>query len=376
MRCYDAGSDRPWPQFQIVFMNEHNKPQSPKGMEQVQGLVSVVIPGYDCDRSICDVLDGVLSQTYPNIEIILVNDASPDDLDKVVQPYLQRIKHYVRNERNLGLSKTYNVGIRRARGEYILTLHSDCVLEPCYVEKLLKIIEKDPMIAVVTGQYLFKDFDNMQFSDKLFTAINLLPVQDMDSDSSGETDISFIEGKADLFRRAVLEKYGLFNENLSLTAEDQYLSVRMRKGGYRIVQDCRYRFAVKFSYTQDSIWKVLNKQRTYARGQSYVLVEHGFAALRSTTRNRNLRAMHRAGQLLYVGCLAALITLSFYNTRVLTLLAAVVLLRCVYYYLIAWRLRSAQRIITAFAGNIGDILYVIGFVHGTFRGIFRKRGVM
>jgi len=356
-------------------MNDDSKTQSMKSMELVHGLVSIVIPSYNCAQSICDVLDGVLSQTYPNIEVVVVNDASPDNLDNVVGPYLQRIM-YIRNERNLGLSKTYNVGIRRTRGEYVLTLHSDCVIEPSYVASLLKLVEKDPMIAVATGQYLFKDYDRMRFSDKLFAILNLLPIQDYECDNGGEVDISFVEGKADLFRRAILEKYGLFNENLSLTAEDQDLSTRMRKGGYRIVQDSRCRFMVKFSSTQDSVWKVLNKQRTYARGQAYVLLEHGLAAMQATTRNRNQRAIHRIGQLLYVCCLAFIIALLFSSKCyfIFILLAVVILLRCIYYCFLARRLRFMQRVMASLAGNVGDVLYTIGFVQGIFLRIFGKRG--
>lgn len=336
-------------------------------------LVSVVIPSYNCAGSIGAVLDAVLAQTHPAIETLVINDASPDSLDSVIRPYLPRV-NYIENKTNLGLSKTYNVGIRHSHGRYILTLHSDCVLEPDYVSTLLQMLKQDSSLAAVTGQYDFSDFSDMRLSDKLFTLLNLLPVNGSDRSTQGIHEIPFMEGKADLFRREILDRYGLFNESLSLTAEDQDIAVRMRKDGFRIRQNERCRFKVKYSGTQDSLFKVINKQRTYARGQAYVILSHGWPAFKTSKGNRERRALHRLGQLLHSFVLVMAAILSFFSPIAAIMLAIIICIRIAYYGFICRSLRASELLVAVIVGLLGDFFYSAGFLQGTILKIFRRKG--
>ncbi len=77
--------------------------------------VSVVVTCYNYGRYLRHALDSVLSQTYRDFEVILVNDGSTDDTDEAVQPYLADPRvHYVKQE-NMGQTKAKNNGVRRAR---------------------------------------------------------------------------------------------------------------------------------------------------------------------------------------------------------------------------------------------------------------------
>lgn len=96
-----------------------------------QPLVSVVIPAYKAQRYIAETLQGVLAQTYPHLEVIVVDDGSPDQLGEVVQQMaLQdgRIR-YVRQQ-NAGVSAARNCGFSLSRGEYVAFLDADDVWWP------------------------------------------------------------------------------------------------------------------------------------------------------------------------------------------------------------------------------------------------------
>lgn len=102
-----------------------------------QPLVSVVIPAYNCEKYIAETLDSVISQTYSNLEIIVVNDCSTDNTEQVILEYEKkdrRIK-YLKNGVNSGVAKTRNGGVAVANGEWIAFLDSDDIWNFDKIEK-------------------------------------------------------------------------------------------------------------------------------------------------------------------------------------------------------------------------------------------------
>ncbi len=100
-------------------------------------LISIIIPVYNVEKYIRKCLDSVICQTYKNLEIIVVDDGSPDNCGKICDEYAekdQRIK--VIHKENGGLSSARNVGIDAACGRYLCFLDSDDYIIETYVEKL------------------------------------------------------------------------------------------------------------------------------------------------------------------------------------------------------------------------------------------------
>ena len=106
-------------------------------------LVSVIIPVYNVEQYLDKCVQSVINQTYKNIEVILVDDGSPDNCPKMCDEYSvcdKRIK--VIHKSNGGLSDARNAGIDRAKGDYITFVDSDDYVEDNYVELLLHSVHK------------------------------------------------------------------------------------------------------------------------------------------------------------------------------------------------------------------------------------------
>ena len=107
-------------------------------------LISVIIPVYNVEKYLRECLDSVLAQTYKNLEIILIDDGSPDNCGKICDEYAQkdnRIK--VIHQVNQGVSAARNAGLKVATGEYIAFVDSDDFIKPDMYEYLYALISKE-----------------------------------------------------------------------------------------------------------------------------------------------------------------------------------------------------------------------------------------
>jgi len=115
-------------------------------------LVSVVVPIYKVEKYIVRCIESLLNQTYKKLEIILVDDGSPDSCGKICDDYAKkdkRVKSY--HKKNGGLSDARNYGMKRITGDYILFLDSDdWILEEC-IEILLDEALKSKSDIVQSG---------------------------------------------------------------------------------------------------------------------------------------------------------------------------------------------------------------------------------
>jgi glycosyltransferase involved in cell wall biosynthesis len=111
-------------------------------------LISVIIPAYNNAEFLGDAIKSVLDQTYPNFELIVVNDASPDNTDEVIKGFDDaRIKYIVHKE-NQGLSAARNTGIHNSVGDYVALLDGDDYFHPDKLKAHVEFFEKNPDIGV------------------------------------------------------------------------------------------------------------------------------------------------------------------------------------------------------------------------------------
>jgi GT2 family glycosyltransferase len=104
---------------------------------------------YNYEKFIGDSIESILSQTFSNFEFIIVNDASTDRTEEVINSYKDKRIIYIRNETNIGQTKSLNKGIRAARGKYLARMDSDDMAFPQRLSMQVEFMEKNPKIGVV-----------------------------------------------------------------------------------------------------------------------------------------------------------------------------------------------------------------------------------
>lgn len=107
-------------------------------------LISVIIPVYNVEQYLEECIDSILSSTYQNLEIILVDDGSPDRCPQICDDYAKKdTRIRVIHQRNQGLSAARNAGLQIATGMYIAFVDSDDVISPVLYEKLVAVMQKE-----------------------------------------------------------------------------------------------------------------------------------------------------------------------------------------------------------------------------------------
>lgn len=105
-------------------------------------IVSIIVPVYNVEKYIGKCMESLINQTYKNIEILIINDGSPDNSIDVVKTFKdERIK--IINQKNKGVSAARNNGLKHAHGKYIIFVDSDDYLSNDFVEYMLSLVKKN-----------------------------------------------------------------------------------------------------------------------------------------------------------------------------------------------------------------------------------------
>jgi len=114
---------------------------------------TVVIPSYNYGRFLPGALGSVTAQNRDDIQVLLIDDASDDDTPQVARRYAEMVE-YIRNEKNLGAGGAWGVGIRRARGKYLVKLDADDELLPGHLDAVERAFESDAEVGMVLASVL------------------------------------------------------------------------------------------------------------------------------------------------------------------------------------------------------------------------------
>ena len=117
--------------------------------------ISVIVPVYNVEKYLRKCLDSITSQNLKEVEIIVVNDCSPDGSLKIIQEYIKKDKRItlVNKEKNEGLASARNSGLEIAKGEYILHIDSDDWIEQNYFKDMYELAIKNNADIIVSDFY-------------------------------------------------------------------------------------------------------------------------------------------------------------------------------------------------------------------------------
>lgn len=194
------------------------------GFVKDKGKVTIVIPCYNYGKYLIETLMSCFTQTYQNLEIIVVDDGSKDDTKEISKMVIDPRFKYI-YQKNKGLSGARNTGIRKATGEYILTLDADDTIPPEFVEKMMEKVGEG--VGLVGANYIefgesnrgftfphIKDAHQIRFSNQN-TACSLVP-------------------------KKVYEDVGGYDENMKKGYEDWDCWQRILGAGYKFARANAY----------------------------------------------------------------------------------------------------------------------------------------
>ena len=154
-------------------------------------LVSLVVPVYKVEEYLDECVLSITAQTYENIEIILVDDGSPDGCPEICDKWAEKDKRIkVIHKQNGGLSSARNAGIEKADGDYIGFVDSDDIIDRKMIEKLVLVLEKTDKKIVNCGVSRFKTTAEIVMSESEGNTAELNLIGALDGIFHREIDLS------------------------------------------------------------------------------------------------------------------------------------------------------------------------------------------
>ena len=123
-------------------------------MKEEKPLITIVVPIYKVEQYLENCIQSIIKQTYTNLQIILVDDGSPDNCGKICDEYALKDKRIeVVHQSNAGVSEARNIGISKAKGEYIGFVDSDDYIDENMYEEMYELLKTREADVCICNMY-------------------------------------------------------------------------------------------------------------------------------------------------------------------------------------------------------------------------------
>ena len=203
-------------------------------------MISVIIVNYNRKDLLQNCIDAVKMQSVKDIEVIVIDNGSSDGSTEMINSDYPEVK-LIENKENLFFCKANNQGIKEAKGEFILCLNSDSVLDKDYLKEALGSFDLDEKIGMVSGKILRMDKKTID-STGLFVGRNRKPVErgygKLDKGQYEKPEYVFgVSGSCMLMKKIMLghikDENWYFDETFEIYYEDLDLCWRAQKKGWK-----------------------------------------------------------------------------------------------------------------------------------------------
>ncbi len=191
-----------------------------------------MVPTLAADDALAECLRSLASQTFESIEVIVVDNSGASR----AQAKNARV---IANDRNVGFGAAINQAIRASQSPYIACLNDDAAADPHWIERLVSAAEARPNCGMFASEVRLADSEKLDSAGMLIAADASSRQRGHGEDPekyAGEHDALLPSGSAAMYRRAMLDEIGLFDESFFLYCEDTDLGLRARWAGW----ECAY----------------------------------------------------------------------------------------------------------------------------------------
>lgn len=219
--------------------------------------ISILMPVYNTAPFLKEAVDSILSQTFTDFELIVLNDCSPDNAEEILDTYSDsRIVRY-RGERNVGLANILNVGLDMAMGKYIARMDSDDISLPNRLETQVDFLETHPDIDLVSaGMQLFGSRTDVWIRE-----------QNPEKVKINALFFSPVLHASSVWRKHTFERHGLRFRQEMVPAEDYDLWTRALLKGVKMVNlpQVLYKYRIRSEQATSQSDKISMKTREVQR---------------------------------------------------------------------------------------------------------------
>ena len=197
-------------------------------MTSQQPLVSIIIPVYNGSNFVKEAIDSALAQTYPNLEVIVINDGSCDDgkTEEIALSYGDKLRYF--HKGNGGVSSALNFGIREMRGEYFSWLSHDDKYTETKIEKQIQRLQGGGDIAVCSERQINSE-SNYLSKPSDYTKEERAGVIGWQDETCTIIDKTLFSGCALLIPKTVLDDVGFFDEELRYNQDfDMWIKICLK----------------------------------------------------------------------------------------------------------------------------------------------------
>lgn len=224
------GNSRPGLLLFLAARKRGCREENAGGRPLTHPLVSIIIPTHNRAALLREAVDSALSQTYPNVEVIVVDDGSTDDTGEVLSEYAGQVRAVYQDNR--GRSAARNVGIQASGGRFLVFLDSDDLLMPAAIQSQVDCLIAHPDVGVVYGDGYIMDAQGLLHT--LDPYVVRFPPREPEAFARSLLMRNHFVIHAGLIRRTALPLQPVFGESLT-RFEDWDLWIRMCLAGTRFV---------------------------------------------------------------------------------------------------------------------------------------------
>lgn len=263
-------------------------------------LVTIICLCYNHEQFVVESLDSVLKQSYKNIELIIADDCSTDSSEIIIKKWLENYPEikFISNESNLGNTKTFNKGLKFAKGDYVIDLAADDVLLPDCVEKQIAAFlnSETKKLAIVYGnaEIISENNTHLRYYYDINTEKKALkkPAEG-DIYSSILSQSSMICSVSSMVKREVLDELNGYDENLAYEDLDLWIRVA-RNYNFEFIDSVLIQKRELENSLGNQFYRKLNSRTRKINHSTYLIIKKAIALNKTKAENKAvLKRVHQ-----------------------------------------------------------------------------------